>query len=154
DASNYHVTTSPIRVAFSNGTGFDAPVAFGSGSVKRLWRRQENSQNTQFADVDGDGLLEIVDMVQDANDPTLRRAAVHKLQLQPGGFEKIVSVQDEQSQETVSYDNMSAGSTARGIVSGSDTYLSDLGRATCAYPARCVSKGVVVSHYQNDRAAR
>ncbi|HXU01952.1 MAG TPA: hypothetical protein VN903_13360, partial [Polyangia bacterium] len=156
DPSNYHASTSPIRIAYSNGTGFDAPVALPSHGFGRLWRRQETSGMTQLGDIDGDGLPEVIDLVKDNSVGVARRLLVQYRAMPAGGVDVVFRVDDERgSAEFIEYDNLSAGSAKRLNKNTTDTHVTDLNKpnpvATCKYPARCVSKGTTVRSYINDR---
>jgi RHS repeat-associated protein len=156
-ASGYHTASGRMRVAYSNGNDWNAPVAIDAGgpAFPRLFRRHEGFM-TQFGDINGDGLPEIVDMVA-TTDPTKRELVVWRRQIAPGGTDVIVRVSDERGTAgQIQYDNMSAGTAKRLGEISPDTHVSDLvsGGAPCSYPARCTSKGTVVRRYEDLRAPR
>ena len=170
--SGYLYTTEPIRVMYSNGVNFDAPVALPSHGKQRLWREQTCTGNcpdaqmmfpmTAIGDFDGNGISDIAEFV-DSGDGSMRRALkVYALNL-PGGPDKIVAVRDlmVSNAQTISYDSMSSGSFRRkGLQETSpDTHVSDIGQTLaavqCKYPARCMTRGLsVVSSFADLRQPR
>gem|GEM_PF-528040 len=159
--SLYSGTSVRPRVAFSNGTGFDAPVEIGpslGATTLRIFRRQEFFM-ARLGDVNGDGKPELVDLMTVPSDQSKRQPVVWK---SSSGTEVITSVSDERGEaERITYDTLSAGSASRGVNDlgdSSDTHVSDarLGASSraCVYPARCVGTGTVVAKYESFRSSR
>ncbi len=146
-------------VMYSTGSGFSAPFSLparGSGTIQRI----KNANNAvvwpalQLADIDGDGLTDVVEWVKDPADTTKRRLVVlsHK-QLPHKSYDVITDVRDALS-------SLPAESVTYGKLSDPAVHLSDSiprynssvrTSAVCRYPARCTSRGTVVTGHKNFR---
>ena len=164
--SAYNGTNDPIRVCYSNGVGFDAPIDLplaadsyrlfinsipldipnGSGSIAT-----DRFPMTEAGDFNGDGIAEVLDFVirTTAGFQGLRTPVT--TQFDPvalrGGVDLMIKVSDSRGvRQTVTYDSLSAGTVGRlGLGALADPQLRDTHVPSAgSYPTASVRKGAVV----------
>ncbi|HEY3500252.1 MAG TPA: RHS repeat-associated core domain-containing protein [Polyangiaceae bacterium] len=149
-----------VRVMYSNGAGFDPPVniadrggVMGPMSVPtKRWPFQT------LADVDGNGLPDLVEFLQNGSSTPTRVLTVHRLANLPAGTDVITRIKDERGiAADITMDALSGASYAR-FGTGTDVHLptthyADAGEA-CVYPAACTARGRAVRELRDYRAPR
>ena len=149
-----------VRVMYSNGAGFDPPVniadrgtSMGPMSVPtKRWPFQT------LADIDGNGLPELVEFLQSGLTNPTRVLTVHRLANLPAGTDVITRIRDERGVAAdITMDALSNGSFAR-FGSGTDVHLpathNPEGGDVCVYPASCTARGRAVRELRDYRTPR
>ena len=171
----YIQVSNRIRVIPSDGSEFPEIRMYElpNHGLTRLYGPERGWSLTQIAELDGNGLPEIVDLAVDQDDSGKRQLITMSRPNLPGGTDLITEVHDAYGlAEEITYGSLSWQAKRNGIrraVHLPDTVEYDesppasfLDRPEhfaadaepCVYPARCVARGAAVKRYQNYRGSR
>jgi RHS repeat-associated protein len=149
-----------VRVMYSNGAGFNPPVniADRGGVMSPMSVPTKRWPFQVVADVDGNGLPDLVEFLQNGSASLTRVLTVHRLANLPAGTDVITRIRDERGVAVdITMDAISAGSYAR-FGTGTDvhvpsTHVPEVG-GTCIYPAACTARGRAVRELRDHRTER
>ncbi|HEY3484418.1 MAG TPA: VCBS repeat-containing protein, partial [Ilumatobacteraceae bacterium] len=149
-----------VRVMYSNGAGFNPPVniADRGASMGPMAVPAKRWPFQAVADVDGNGLPDLVEFLQSGLTNAQRVLTVHRLPNLQAGTDVITRVRDERGVAAdIVMDAISNNTFAR-FGGGTNvhlpaTHVPDVGEA-CVYPAACTTRGRAVREIRDLRAPR
>jgi RHS repeat-associated protein len=155
----YRRSLDPIRVLYSNGAGFDAPVTV-AGTNRMIWAWKPRPGTPQFAmsalaDVNGDGLADVIGMIPGSGTTPKRKLITWSYGSKfPGGVDRMNKVEIPSITEgngiveEIGYDNLSLGGVARSLtLTGWDTHTPKVGGD---FPRASTARGTVVKKYYSN----